>query len=167
MEKLLMGEYVHRLDEKNRLSIPSSMRKIFTNDFVICRQHFIGPYLSIYQSLDKLKEETGLSFNKPGSLYPRDISLDQPGRVPLSCIETEHICQEASPELTIVGALSHIEIWEPNILMEVRSRLQKIDSHRLKIKLYQEYGREIDSILLEIESLMEPIVFEKRRKNGS
>lgn len=164
MQNLFTGEYAHTIDDKNRISVPSSFRKLITGEFVIVRNENFGPYLAIYQSLDLLMASTGIDYYQPGGLmYPRTTELDSAGRVTLQTAEAEHLCNESKPSLTMLGALNHVEIWEPTMLAEVRVRLQEIQQLKAKIKLYVEFGREIKDLLLEIDNLSKPLI---RKRTG-
>lgn len=122
---MLIGEYHHALDEKNRLIIPSSFRQIFNgeeNGCIITRgldkSLFFYPF-SEWQTLgDKLKS---LSINRSevraflriffSGAHP--VQLDNQGRItiPQPLKEFAQIQNKA----VIVGALNKIEIWNEDL----------------------------------------------------
>lgn len=125
---MLIGEYHHTLDKKNRLTIPSSFRQALGREKDGCiitkgldRSLFFYPF-SEWQTLgDKLKT---LSINRSevraflrvffSGAHP--VELDTQGRitVPQSLKDFASI----KDKVVIIGALNKIEIWNEDMWSE-------------------------------------------------
>lgn len=115
---MLMGEYRHSIDEKNRLVVPSKFREEIGNEFIITRG--LDKCLFIYSKIEwerivnKLKT---LPFTKKDARnFTRFFlsgacicELDKSGRV---CI-TSPLIEYAgiAKDCVIIGANDRIEIW--------------------------------------------------------
>ena len=116
---MLMGEYHHNIDEKNRLIIPSKFRNELGSSFVITRGHekclFVYPLKEWENIVNKLKS---LPFTKKDS---RDFTrffmsgateciLDKQGRV---CITSPLVHYAGlTHDCVIIGANDRLEIWD-------------------------------------------------------
>ncbi|MBQ3020993.1 MAG: division/cell wall cluster transcriptional repressor MraZ [Bacilli bacterium] len=116
---MLMGEYHHSIDEKNRLIIPSKFRNELGNSFVLTRG--LDKCLFIYslkeweKIISKLRT---LPFTKKDSRdFTRfflsgatECTLDKSGRVSI----TSPLVNYAGLNSTcvVIGANDHIEIWD-------------------------------------------------------
>ena len=117
--KMLMGEYHHTIDEKNRLIIPSKFRTDLGDNFVITRG--LEKCLFVYSQSEwnKIVNKLGtLPFTKKAS---RDFTrffmsgatecvLDKSGRV---CITSPLVhYADLTHDCVIIGANDRIEIWD-------------------------------------------------------
>ena len=115
---MFYGSYLHNLDNKGRLVIPSKMRDEFGNKAYILKG-FDG-CLSIFKETDFLKlmeRINSLSFNKRVSRsYIREqlasvceLEIDRQGRalLPTQLLNKFNI----GKEVIVIGALDHIEVW--------------------------------------------------------
>lgn len=116
---MLMGEYHHTIDEKNRLIIPSKFRTDLGDNFVITRG--LEKCLFVYSQSEwnKIVNKLGtLPFTKKAS---RDFTrffmsgatecvLDKSGRV---CITSPLVhYADLTHDCVIIGANDRIEIWD-------------------------------------------------------
>lgn len=118
----LRGHHEHSLDDKNRLTIPSEMRKqLGTSEVVVSRgldacvtiwtaeafESFTSSFLSGMNPLSQDARRLSRYFNS-GSY---DVELDKSGRVMVPAKLLEHA--GLSRDVAIVGDVDHIELWEP------------------------------------------------------
>ena len=116
---MLMGEYHHTIDEKNRLIIPSKFRNELGDSFVITRG--LEKCLFVYSLVEwnKIIDKLGtLPFTKKAS---RDFTrffmsgatecvLDKSGRV---CITSPLVhYADLTQNCVIIGANDRLEIWD-------------------------------------------------------
>ena len=115
---MFFGSYIHNLDAKGRLVIPSKMRDELGEKAYILKG-FDGA-LSIYKESDfesLIKEIKSLPFNKKNSrAYLRiqlasvcELDIDKQGRalLPTQLLNKYGI----GKEVIVIGALDHIEVW--------------------------------------------------------
>ena len=124
------GEFTFSIDSKNRINIPAPLRKQFLNidkkTFIVTRG--IDQCAWIYPRSEweiiqkKLKELSSLS--KTNRIFLRNhlrhasiIKFDNQGRfvLPQSLIDYSTI----KKDVTIIGVLNKIEIWNPYLLKKV------------------------------------------------
>lgn len=115
---MLMGEYHHNVDEKNRLVIPSKFREEIGNEFIITRG--LDKCLFVYSKLewDKIvKKLSELPFTKKDARnFVRFFlsgaavcELDRSGRVCITSPLIEYA--DIIKECVIIGANDRVEIW--------------------------------------------------------
>lgn len=116
---MLMGEYHHTIDEKNRLIIPSKFRSDIGESFVITRGLekclFVYSMIEWQNIIDKLKN---LSFTKKDSRnFTRFFlsgatlcTLDKSGRVSISSPLVHYA--GLTKDCVIIGANDRLEIWD-------------------------------------------------------
>lgn len=114
---MLIGEYQHNIDLKGRIFIPAKLREDLGESFVIAKS--MDTCLSIY-SIEEWKafeaEIKKRPYNKArklikfyhGNAAPGET--DKQGRVVIPQNLREYAKLEK--EVTIVGAMDHIEIWD-------------------------------------------------------
>ncbi len=117
---MLLGEFEHTLDDKNRLTLPAKFRERFAGGIVLTRG-FDG-CLNAYTRADweRLVESrlgTLDTFSKEGRIVQRrffsaaaEAVPDRQGRVmvPARLIESAQL----SRELVVAGVYDHLEIWD-------------------------------------------------------
>ncbi|OQY07504.1 MAG: cell division/cell wall cluster transcriptional repressor MraZ [Fusobacteriia bacterium 4572_132] len=116
---MFMGEYNHKVDNKNRIMLPSKFREQFENqEFVLTRGLdnciFMYPIEEWKLLEEKIKElpltkkdaRAFVRFLFSGAL--NDI-LDKQGRIKLS--ENLKVYAKIEKDVVITGALNRIEIW--------------------------------------------------------
>lgn len=122
----LNGEYRHKLDAKGRLSLPSSIRKLLTEETqMVVVPDARNEFLSVYTNeafdvwIDTLFEKRGgfdpnkrehmlLNSILRGNATP--VTMDSAGRITLSQSLRERA--GIDKEVTLVGAGSHFDIWD-------------------------------------------------------
>lgn len=116
---LLTGEYIHSIDSKGRLIIPSKFREILGEEFVITRG--LDGCLFLYPRKEwKIFEEKLKTLpltNKDARTFTRffvgsavDGTLDKQGRVLISTALRNFA--KLDKEVVLVGVLERVEIWD-------------------------------------------------------
>ena len=117
---MLLGEYEHTLDEKNRLTLPAKFRQEFKDGVVVTRgmdgclyaytrtdwERLVDDRL---RSLDTLNREARLMqrFFFSGAV---EAELDKQGRVMVPNALTESAGLQR--EVVVAGVYDHLEIWD-------------------------------------------------------
>ncbi len=116
---MLLGEYDHTLDDKNRLTLPAKLREQLGDEVVITRG--LDGCLLVYSkaafavlahrvgSLDQFDPDTRTMqryFFSGGPLS----ELDRQGRMVIPAKLLEHAA--ISREVTVTGMFDHLEIWD-------------------------------------------------------
>lgn len=115
---MLIGEYRHSVDEKNRLVIPSKFREEIGNEFIVTRG--LDKCLFVYSKLewDKIvKKLRTLPFTKKDARnFTRFFlsgacicELDRSGRVCITSPLIEYA--DITKDCVIIGANDRLEIW--------------------------------------------------------
>ena len=124
------GQYSFNIDSKNRINIPAPLRKQFSNKdkktFVVTRG--IDSCAWIYPITEWKKKQSELqqlsSLSKTNRIFLRNhlrhaniLKYDSQGRfvLPQSLIEYASI----KKDITIIGVLNKIEIWNTKLLNEI------------------------------------------------
>ncbi len=117
---MLLGEYEHTLDDKNRITLPAKFRAAFATGLVVTRG--IDGCLYAYRPDDwdrlvdsRLAELDPLS--KEGRRMQRfffagaaEADLDKQGRVMLSAALIQH--GGLGRNVVVIGMRDHLEIWD-------------------------------------------------------
>ncbi len=117
---MLLGEYEHTIDEKNRLTLPAKFRQSFPGGGVVTRG--MDGCLYLYAR----DEWEGLVESRLGSLDPlsrddrmiqryffsgaAEIEPDKQGRIMLPGALIEHA--QLGREVIVLGVYDHLEIWD-------------------------------------------------------
>jgi MraZ protein len=122
---VFVGTFEHSLDEKGRLVLPSAFRGRLAQ----------GGYLSLYENclalwtpddfqsfVDRLMEKVRSSEAKPNAVRvitasASDVKPDSQGRINVPPRLRDYAGLEG--EVTLTGALDHIELWHPPRWREV------------------------------------------------
>lgn len=117
---MLLGEYDHSLDDKNRLTLPARFRQSFSDGVVLTRS--LDGCLAVY-TRDGWEEfvESRLAVLDPLSKESRQMSrfmfagaseseLDKQGRVMVPAPLVEHA--GLGREVVVAGVRDHLEIWD-------------------------------------------------------
>jgi MraZ protein len=123
---MLLGEYDHTLDDKNRLTLPAKLREEIGDEVVISRGLDDG-CLCVHSraAFELLAERMGAfdGFNRETRLVARHIftgappvELDKQGRmvVPAKLLEERNIGRE----VTVAAVYDHLEIWDRAVWRE-------------------------------------------------
>ncbi|MEK7560186.1 MAG: division/cell wall cluster transcriptional repressor MraZ [Patescibacteria group bacterium] len=120
---MLIGEYLHTVDQKNRLSVPSKFRKELGKIVVVSRGLdrclFLYPIEAWKNLAEKLSKDLpwgraeNRSFMRSMIAGSTDIEIDSLGRILLP----ENLKKFASleKEAMVVGLYNRVEIWNPEI----------------------------------------------------
>ncbi len=118
---MLLGEYEHALDDKNRVTLPARFRQAFADGVFVARG--IDPCLLVYppDGWNRFVEEQMAGLN-PFSREARQMSrylfagaceaeLDRQGRIMLPGPLIEHA--NLKRDVVVAGVRDHLELWEP------------------------------------------------------
>jgi MraZ protein len=118
---MLLGEYEHALDDKNRVTLPARFREAFAGGVFVARG--IDPCLLVYppDGWSRLVD-TRMDGLDPFSREARQMSryvfagateteLDKQGRIMLPGPLVEHAALEK--EVVVAGLRDHLELWAP------------------------------------------------------
>jgi len=124
---MLLGEFYHTLDNKNRVSVPASMRNELGADFMVarslrgkCLRAFSKPAWDAYVEPLKNKDRK-ISEPTRWFLYhdAMQTTPDSLGRIRISKellkfigINADETCTDRDAELVIVGCGDYSEIWK-------------------------------------------------------
>ena len=121
---MLIGEYVHSMDAKGRITIPSKFRNDLSNGFVLTKGLdkclFLYPMEEWNKIESKLKElpitnKNVRSFVRTFFSGATDSAIDKQGRVLTPQNLREHALIETDKEAVIVGLSNRVEIWSQQI----------------------------------------------------
>ncbi len=116
---MLLGEYEHTIDDKNRLTLPAKFRQAFEDGIVVTRGLDGCLYAFTKADWQKLVETqlaTLSPLSREGRLMLRhffsgaaEAELDKQGRVmvPAPLLESAKL----GKEVTVAGVYDHLEIW--------------------------------------------------------
>ena len=126
----ITGQYSFNIDSKNRINIPAPLRKQFSNKdkktFVVTRGidncawiYPINEWKKIQNELQQLSSlsKTNRIFLRNHLRHANILKYDSQGRfvLPQSLIEYASI----KKDITIIGVLNKIEIWNTKLLNEI------------------------------------------------
>lgn len=114
---MFMGEYHHTIDDKGRITIPSKIRELLGNDFVITRG--LDNCLFIYRTVD-FKELIGQYKNLPNIKDTRNFmrfllsgaitgTFDKQGRINLDTSLMKYA--NLNKNCVVIGVYDRLEIW--------------------------------------------------------
>jgi MraZ protein len=114
---MLMGEYHHNLDEKNRLIIPSKLREEMGDLFILTRGLdgclFIYPKEEWNHIIEKYKDlpntRDARNFMRFFLAGATECSFDKQGRISISSPLMRYA--ELEKECVIIGVNDHLEVW--------------------------------------------------------
>lgn len=129
---MFLGEYLHTLDSKNRISIPSKFRKELGRVVVITRGLDHCLYVYSRKAWEKQAREYAAEVN--GSAARRglarlflagssEIDVDGSGRV----LIPEHLKSFASisEKAVVAGVADRVEIWEENAWKKYTTEIER------------------------------------------
>ena len=117
---MLLGEYEHTIDDKNRVTLPSRFRQMFAAGVVVTRG--IDPCLAVYTRADwdeyVAAQLAGLSsFNREARQMRRylfsaaiETELDKQGRITLPAALMKYA--RLDRDVVVAGVQDHVEIWD-------------------------------------------------------
>ena len=117
---MLLGEYEHTVDDKNRLTLPAKFRQAFAGGIVVTRG--IDTCLHAYTRDDWSRHAAGRlatldPLSKEGRRMQRfffsgavETELDKQGRVAIPATLIEHA--QLDRDVVVAGVNDHLEIWD-------------------------------------------------------
>jgi MraZ protein len=117
---MLLGEYEHTIDDKNRLTLPAKFRAAFAQGIVVTRgmerclyayppEGWDGVVRSRLAALDPLSKE-GRRMHRFFFSGAAEGELDRQGRVGVPAALMEHA--GLGREVVVAGVNDHVEIWD-------------------------------------------------------
>jgi len=117
---MLLGEYEHTLDDKNRLTLPARFRQAFAEGIVVTRgmdgclfaytreawESMVGSRLATLNTLSKEGRRMQRFFFSGAT----ETELDKQGRVGLPAALLEHA--KLGRDVVVAGVHDHLEIWD-------------------------------------------------------
>jgi MraZ protein len=117
---MLLGEYDHSLDDKNRLTLPAKFRQSFSDGVVLARgmdgclavytrngwDTFVESRLAVLDPLSKESRQMSRFMFAGAS----ETELDKQGRVMVPAPLVEHAGLDR--EVVVAGVRDHLEIWD-------------------------------------------------------
>ncbi len=129
---MLIGEYTHTFDDKNRLSLPAKFRKELGKKIIITRG--LGRCLYIYseKAWTKIAEKFGsLSvaqsdsrrFNRFMLSGAAEVDVDSAGRI----LVPEFLATYAklSSKVVLAGLYDRLEVWDQEVWLEDRNETEQ------------------------------------------
>ncbi|HXY81972.1 MAG TPA: division/cell wall cluster transcriptional repressor MraZ [Gaiellaceae bacterium] len=117
---MLLGEYEHTLDDKNRLTLPARVRQAFAEGIVVTRgmDGCLFAYTrEAWESMVASRLATLNTLSKEGRRMQRfffsgatETELDKQGRVGLPAALLEHA--KLGRDVVVAGVHDHLEIWD-------------------------------------------------------
>jgi MraZ protein len=117
---MLLGEYEHTLDEKNRLTLPAKFREAFGDGVVVTRGMDGCLFVftrEAWEEFVRIRLEGLNPFSKEARQMNRfmfagaaEAELDRQGRVMLPPALIEHA--GLGREVVVAGVRDHVEIWD-------------------------------------------------------
>jgi MraZ protein len=117
---MLLGEYEHTIDDKNRLTLPAKFRQAFADGVVVTRgmdgclyayprDEWRDSVESRLRELDPLSRE-GRVMHRYFFSGAAEAELDRQGRVMVPAPLIEHA--RLGREVVVAGVRDHLEIWD-------------------------------------------------------
>jgi|ERR671933_2135288 MraZ protein len=117
---MLLGEYEHTIDDKNRLTLPAKFRGAFGDGIVVTRgmdgclyaytrEAWSGVVEARLSTLDPLSKE-GRRMQRFFYAGAAEAELDKQGRVMIPPALIEHA--KLGREVVVAGVHDHLEIWD-------------------------------------------------------
>ena len=117
---MLLGEYEHTIDEKNRLTLPAKFRETFADGLVVTRG--MDGCLDVYTKADWERHVRGRlepldPFSREARVMQRfafsgaaESDLDRQGRIMVPPALVAHAALHR--EVVVAGVGDHLEIWD-------------------------------------------------------
>lgn len=129
---MLLGEYEHTIDDKNRLTLPARFRQAFADGIVVTRgmdgclyayaradwEELVSGRLA---ALDPLLKE-GRRMQRFFFSAAVEGALDKQGRVMLPAALVQHA--NLGREVVVAGVYDHVEIWDRALWREELAQVE-------------------------------------------
>lgn len=119
---MLIGEYLHTIDQKGRISVPSKFRKDLGTQLVLTRGldkclflYPSGEWKELAEKLAKLPwgKAENRSFVRTMIAGATDVEIDALGRILIP--DYLKVYARITESAVIVGLYSRVEIWSPDL----------------------------------------------------
>ncbi|QQG42364.1 MAG: division/cell wall cluster transcriptional repressor MraZ [Candidatus Giovannonibacteria bacterium] len=119
---MLIGEYLHTIDQKNRISVPSKFRKDLGTRLVLTRGldrclflYPLGEWKELAEKLAKLPwgKAENRSFVRTMIAGAADAEIDSLGRILIP--DYLKVYAKLAEAAVVVGLYSRVEIWNPDL----------------------------------------------------
>lgn len=129
---MLIGEFTHTIDEKNRVSLPAKFRKEMGKDLVVTPGLDNCLFVFTKKEWQKISEKFSnfsmlASDNRSFSRFmfggATEVSVDAIGRILLPDFLKDRVGLKA--KATLVGVQNRLEIWNEKVWTEYKSRVEK------------------------------------------
>lgn len=132
---MLIGEHLHTIDDKSRVSLPSKFRKEMGSTVVIApgidNCLFIFTLKGWKEFAERLSRPDSSSvlqadnrnFNRIIFGRATEVDVDSIGRILLPT----HLCEHAglSEKVAIIGVLNRVEVWDEKVWSSYRTAVEK------------------------------------------
>ena len=105
---MLLGEYEHTIDEKNRLTLPAMFRRAFVDGILLTRG-MDGAVTAQLDGLDQFSQEAR-RMRRYFYSGAAEAELDRQGRVMIPGALLEYA--KLGREVVVAGVHDHLEIWD-------------------------------------------------------
>ncbi len=117
---MLLGEYAHTIDEKNRLTLPAKFRHVFADGIVVTRgfdgclyAYPRGDWEQLvqrrFEGIDQLSKE-GRRLHRHFFSGAAEADLDRQGRVMIPAPLVQHA--KLGRDVIVAGVNDRLEIWD-------------------------------------------------------
>lgn len=132
---MFLGEFVHVIDDKGRLTIPAKFRADLSDNFVITRGidrclaiYPISEWENLAEQVSKLPmtDRRARAFRRLVFANASDVTLDSQGRILIPPRLREYA--QLDGKAIIAGLNTYIEVWSPDTWSEERERVEGEES---------------------------------------
>lgn len=132
--EMLIGEYTHTQDDKNRISLPSKFRKEMGKKVVVTHgldnclfMYTVKEWMKISEKLGGLSmgQSDSRGFNRIMLAGAQEIDIDSIGRILLPEFLREYAGVSGKNKVVFAGVHSRVEIWEEARWKEYKSKILK------------------------------------------
>ncbi len=138
---MLLGEYNHTLDDKNRLTMPVKFKSELGNKIIVTRG-LDGPLFvysqkeweNIMEKFAKLSmvDDTSRRFSRFFLSNAVETQLDKAGRVVIN--ESQKDFADLDKDVTLIGVQSRVELWDTKTWKSYSKKMEK-DGNAMASKL--------------------------------
>ncbi len=133
---MLIGEYIHTIDEKNRVSLPAKFRKELGKKIIItpgldnCLFIFtLGEWAKVSKKLSDSESDLSFlkrdqrSFNRTMFGQAADVEVDSIGRILIPDFLKDKI--KLGSHAALIGVQDRVEVWNDKVWAGYKERAEK------------------------------------------
>ncbi len=141
---MLIGQFHHNLDEKNRIVIPTKYREALGEEFIITRGiekclyvYSINEWNKLVQKLETLPftQKDARTFIRSFFSGANNCTFDKSGRIIIT--DTQKKYAQIEKECVIIGVNNRLELWSfesfENFMNENSEKLEDIAEHLFEV----------------------------------